>query len=561
MQQPSQKKKHTLLFILSIVLLAALPFLGNLFDWYLSDDWVLVAYAAQGTKSFLSLLETNNLGGVAGGAYRPLFALFWQIGQAFGGNPFPLHALQLLFHLGTIVLIIRLGREICGEAYRAVGFLGALLFAVFPNHAEAAIWLATSADPMGAFFYFLAIFCHLHARREEKNTWYSIVGSWIATLLAFFSKEMMVTLPVILLLWECLHIRKASTKKDFSRALLFLFPFFVFCGAYLYLRWHATRLVFGYYAVPNLSIDPVVAVRSAITITLFHFFSGDLRVYWSPIAHYRNMLAAIVVAAATILLLVRRWIQPSPTLLFLAGAYILSLGPVLQFGINTIPGRVTDEGERYAYLPSVFFSLLLCWSIVSAHNHLSVQRRKIFAVIVGLFCVFLATQLVIKTERWHRAATTAAHMLTSWHEQYTSVPADGVITVGVPDNTHGIYLWRNGFAEAIEMRFGLHPDMIVTPIRTIQERKNTFSLTEHQNEYVYVAAQGDDIVGDPVFSGNDYTSRLLDPIDARYPLSYRYFSRAASLHFSPSFLQTNAGRTIAVMAWDGKGWQRVDVRP
>ncbi|MBP9749087.1 glycosyltransferase family 39 protein [Patescibacteria group bacterium] len=541
--------------------LATLPFLRNLFDGYLSDDWILAAYAAHSTQSFFSLFHTNNLGGISGGAYRPLFALFWEIGHFFGGTPFPLHLIQLLFHISTALLIVWIGREICGNEYKKVGIVAALFFVVFPNHAEAVIWLATSADPIGTFFYFLALACYLHARQQEKNVLLWLVGALVAALLAFFSKEMMVTLPAVLLLWECLRLKKTQLKKDLGRALLFLSPFFLLCAAYLFLRWQATGLVFGYYAAPKLSIDPTVAIRSIVTMTLSHFFSGDLRTYWSPTLNYQNILAALIAVTGTVALIMRRWIRPSRTLVFLVGAYILSLGPVVQFGINTVPGRVTDEGERYVYLPSVFFALLLGWIVVSLRDRFSAAGRKMFAATIVLFCVFLTTQLVIKTERWHQAAKMAAHILTTWHEQYTSAPADGVITVGLPDNTRGIYLWRNGFAEAIAAQFGIHPDMIVTPIRTVTDSENAFSLTSLPKRYLYQAAQGNDIVGDPIFEGGDYTSTLLDPIDARYPLSYRYFSREATLRFSQAFLQTNAGRTIAVMAWDGKGWQRVDVRP
>jgi tetratricopeptide (TPR) repeat protein len=127
--------------------------------------------------------------------YRPLRTLAFALERAaFGLDPRPFHAVQVLLHAGcaalVYLLLIRLG--IGAAAAAAAG----ALFAVHPAQVEAVAWISSLADVMGAFFTLLAVLAWLRSRGPDR--WYAL--ALLAGLLASLSKEAAIVFPGFLVL-------------------------------------------------------------------------------------------------------------------------------------------------------------------------------------------------------------------------------------------------------------------------------------------------------------------------------------------------------------------------
>jgi tetratricopeptide (TPR) repeat protein len=118
--------------------------------------------------------------------------------QLYGLNPGGPHLTNLMFHLGSTLLLFWALRRMTRAPGRSA--VVAALFAVHPLHVESVAWIAERKDVLSAFFWMLALAAYVHyveSSRPVKGLW---VVLWMALGLA--AKPMLVTLPFALLLLD-----------------------------------------------------------------------------------------------------------------------------------------------------------------------------------------------------------------------------------------------------------------------------------------------------------------------------------------------------------------------
>ena len=99
------------------------------------------------------------------GLYRPLTTLGHRLAYAaFGMDPWPFHAINLLLH-GFVSALV------CAVALRfgaslGAGTLAGMVFAVHPVHAEAVAWVTGRAEVQATLFALLAVVLFARARRK-----------------------------------------------------------------------------------------------------------------------------------------------------------------------------------------------------------------------------------------------------------------------------------------------------------------------------------------------------------------------------------------------------------
>ena len=119
-------------------------------------------------------------------------------------------------------------------------FLGGLLFLVHPLATQAVTYITQRYTSLATFFYVASVFCYLKARTIVSNNqgvqstdpeqklffnpchlaWYGL--SVLAAVLAMYTKEMSVTLPVVILLVEFLFVE--CSFKNIGTRTLYLLP-------------------------------------------------------------------------------------------------------------------------------------------------------------------------------------------------------------------------------------------------------------------------------------------------------------------------------------------------
>ncbi|MGQ9657651.1 MAG: tetratricopeptide repeat protein [Fimbriimonadales bacterium] len=128
--------------------------------------------------------------------FRPLAlsSLLVQI-WVWGANPMPFHAANGVLHLLNTALVCALGRRVLGGRWQ--GLLVGALYGVHPALVESVAFVSSRYDLMATLFLLLALWLERRLRGAGR-----VVGVSGAFLLALLSKEVALTLPVVMLLWH-----------------------------------------------------------------------------------------------------------------------------------------------------------------------------------------------------------------------------------------------------------------------------------------------------------------------------------------------------------------------
>ena len=200
-----------------VLILTALVYansLGNLFVW--DDSWSIVDNGFIKSWKNLPLLfnrayltsfqDFGFLGerdiGSGEISYRPVATLSYFIDYSLWGlNPFGYHLTNLLLHLFNLVLLYFFAALLTKE--KKTPLLAALLFGLHPLNSEAVAVISFREDLLAFLFFIASLICYMKLdafRGIKKGTIY--IASLIFFLLALFSKEMALVLPLILVLYD-----------------------------------------------------------------------------------------------------------------------------------------------------------------------------------------------------------------------------------------------------------------------------------------------------------------------------------------------------------------------
>lgn len=297
--------------------------------------------------------------------YRPLGTLFtWQIGwQLWGFNPVPYHLLSILAHsLVSLVLGLWLA-ELTGR--RALAWVAAAFFAVFPLHVEAIGWLASQWDLWAALFGLLSLrtFTRWWRKRDDKVLYWLSVVFFAAGI---FTKESLFTfIPVFALTaWVASNGKDdlsgyGSGALNWRRLALALVPFVGVLALNLGIRLVVLGRIGGYPGVrfdyQNFIWDALIDSARLLLAPLSPMVFGGTTVQIVGLLFTLGLLLGLTLFGSLhtrLFILAFTWI-------------LLTLLPVLNFGVNTD----TLESARFLYLPSIAYCIIvgtLLYSTVQA---------------------------------------------------------------------------------------------------------------------------------------------------------------------------------------------------
>jgi hypothetical protein len=156
------------------------------------------------------------------GVYRPLGAIVYRASFGlFGFNLFPLRLFLLLLLAANVFLIYTVCRRLTGS--REIGLIAALIGAYHGNTTYLFYNTGTLFDIFCFFFYFSAFAYYLRIREAGHQPG---PAQWIAFaflfILALDSKEMAVSLPVMIAAYEMLYHPPVSLRPRYLLRWLFL---------------------------------------------------------------------------------------------------------------------------------------------------------------------------------------------------------------------------------------------------------------------------------------------------------------------------------------------------
>lgn len=175
-------------------------------------------------------------------AGRPLVNLSFAINYRLGGlNPVGYHALNVLIHIGSALLVWAIIQRSLRLPYfgdrfntsaRWLALAVALLWALHPLQTEAVIYATQRTELMMAFFYLATLYCSLRywqlapasaafveirpKKTSDGRHWRGalwVVLATLACLAGMASKEVMVSAPLIMLLFERTFVSGSLMKS------------------------------------------------------------------------------------------------------------------------------------------------------------------------------------------------------------------------------------------------------------------------------------------------------------------------------------------------------------
>jgi protein O-mannosyl-transferase len=544
-----------------IFILAVLPFLFNLRDFFLSDDWDFLTQVANAHQPLWRYFFTNYLGTHAGGSYRPLVIYFWFVARHFWQmNYFWYHSLQIFFHGGCAVLLYLVvlnffQPEKMDDRFR-LATVAAVVFALLPDHPEAVAWLASVADPLSSFFYLGSLLCLLLCLKFPRARHWLYAGSLLFFLTALFAKEMAMSLPFIVLIFVIFYAWKNRAQGRQTGKILLSVPYFILLAGFFWLRYRAIGLFFGYYGEDHLSLGFMKTAAVYSDVVTSFVLSDNWRTIFSLWLNKNLMIILIFFIFFLVWLAYLTWKKKWSAWLWLVFLSLgVSLVPVASFGINLTGTYFSEEGERYGYLPSLFFAVLAAALIIAAYKKIS--RHAALRIIFYLLCILmvagLSGQLLIKNWRYEQAGIAAKQTLFGAVSQMEKGGYVGVLFFGLPDNFHGAPIFRNGWQEAISFYMN-KPPIILTPFsRTAYETGQKLSVksVDQRDFNYYNDFFGRTIIAKPKFSSADYSTVLQNFVFEPQGINDRYFGSKLSISLSPSLA---ANPQVALFFWNGSGW-------
>jgi tetratricopeptide (TPR) repeat protein len=314
--------------------------------------------------------------------YPLLHSAFWVQHKLWGDTTLGYHLVNILLHAAVAVLVALVLRRL-----RVPGaYLAAAVFALHPVHVESVAWITELKNTLSAVFYLGAMLVYLRFEQTRKTSWYGCALGLF--LLALLSKSVTATLPGALLVIFWWQRGRLSWRKD----LLPLVPFFVLgMLSGMFTAWVERKLI----GAEGAAYEFTLVERCLIAGRVICFYLGKLSwpanltfVYprWQvnqAIGWQYLFPAAVLLLAAALWGLRRRWRAPLAGLLFFMG----TLFPALGF-CNVFPFRYSFVADHFQYLASLGAITLFSAAVTLLLQHWGLRQRPVgYALCLGLLVV------------------------------------------------------------------------------------------------------------------------------------------------------------------------------
>ena len=217
---------------------------GALHDFFIMDDFDMIT----GHSTFAQFWQHWHAP-VGPNAYRPLIDLvfiwdfyWWQ------WNPLGWHLSNLFFHIVNALLVYRLAGRLLQNPY--AGVVAGTLFGLHVSHTEAVTWISARMDVVCTTFFLLSVLAFISSQERKDSSLRMFLLSLAYFACALFTKEMAVTLPLIVIL----HDLNFAPRWKFIRPVLWqkakiYLPYFLLLLVYFGLRFGALHELKGGYEV------------------------------------------------------------------------------------------------------------------------------------------------------------------------------------------------------------------------------------------------------------------------------------------------------------------------
>ena len=434
----------------AITLLVYMPMLWHGFVNYDDPDYILGNEHVKGGLTWANMVWAFTSNDAAN--WHPLTWLSHMLDcQLFGVNPAGHHLMNLLFHTANTLLLFLLLTQLTGALWRSA--LVAALFAWHPLHVESVAWASERKDVLSAFFWMLTILCYAKAVTSDKwqvtsksqNSSLITRHSSLYWLALFFfacglmSKPMVVTLPFVLLLLDFWPLERFQNFKFQNLAKLFVekIPFFALSLASCLITYRAQSGALWSTQALSFHFRLANALMSYVRYISKLFWPTDLALIY-PYPHFWP-LAGVVFVAGLLAVLSVIFILQAKRFPYLAVGWFWFLGTLIP-AIGLVQVGVQSMADRYTYLPSIGFFILVVWGVNDLLNARpqKIQIAKLAGSVVLVGCL-LCTSMQLRY--WRSSPELFLHTVEVTTDNYAAEDCLGkaLENIGKKDDAGKLY--------------------------------------------------------------------------------------------------------------------------
>jgi tetratricopeptide (TPR) repeat protein len=335
------------------------------------------------------------------GVYRPVRSVLYALSyKLWGLNPSGYHFQAILAHLTCTLLIYFIVSEITKK--NLIAFMSALIFGVHPIHTEAVTLITASFDTIGIALFLASFYLYLKSQSNQGKTNKLAIASVILALFAFFTYELTLTLPLLIVLYDLCF--KKIEKNNMSKSLKAYSPYFIGLLFYIFVRFFILDITSrGTYLAGSFYLTMLTMTKSFLKYFLITLFPINLNVNHRisegilSLVHADlneqailaqsifnlNILFSIIVLIGLLIIAVKSF-KKYPIISFCIGWFFIGLAPVS----NIIP-RIALLAEKYTYIPSFGLCLLLSSLIYNSFRLSPDKYKKHIKTVLTLLFVFI----------------------------------------------------------------------------------------------------------------------------------------------------------------------------
>lgn len=325
--------------------------------------------------------------------------------ELYGLAPWGYHLTNLLWHLGSTLLLFAALRRLTGATWRS--FLVAALFAVHPLNVQPVAWVAERKGVVSTFFWMLTLWTYARYAERPSLARYALVA--VSLALGLQAKQMLVTLPCVLLLLDFWPLRRlvsdpgAAAPASWRWLVVEKLPLIALTLAF------ALLMLAGQRGEPADVLPPAARVANALVsyvaylgqflapmgFAIFYPHPGTTLPVWKPVS------AALVLLAITGMALVHARRRP-----YLLVGWLWYVGTLLPVSGLVQLGQYA-RADRYAYVPMVGIFIAIAWGLGELAVRL--HRERTVAAGSGLALVMLAAVSWAQVDHWRDSVRLWQH--------------------------------------------------------------------------------------------------------------------------------------------------------
>jgi Flp pilus assembly protein TadD len=337
---------------------------------------------------------------------RPMVNLTFALNYALGGfRPFPYHLTNLLIHLGASLALLGVVRRSLAlsslrgqflEARATLPLLTAALWALHPLLTESVSYITQRYESLMGMFVLLTFYALLRAAAAKAAWPWELAGA-MACLMALGSKEVAVSLPVLVLLFDRTFLAGSFRGALTARRTLYL-GFLGAWGCFLVVQGFAIKREFAGFGLDmpwwRYALNQPNVILHYLRLTVWpHPLNFDY--FWPAARSWAQLAPGLVVVGGLLGLTAWAWVR-KPGAAFLATCFFLILAPTSS--LMPILDLAVEHRMYLPLAPLVVLLVLVPAAVLQDRGPLGPKLRAVLAAgLAGVIAVF-ATLTYLRNE-------------------------------------------------------------------------------------------------------------------------------------------------------------------